>query len=92
LVDNFEQIHQSATHIKTNLYKVRIANSNKNRGKSAGYRIYYYAKIKLDIFLLCIYDKSEIATIDETILNQYIDEIEIKIGQDLKKDAPSNLF
>ncbi|MEA1955880.1 MAG: type II toxin-antitoxin system RelE/ParE family toxin [Campylobacterota bacterium] len=74
-VSDFETSHQLSTRIKTNLYKTRISNSNKNKGKSAGYRVYYYVKIEDTIYLLSIYDKSEISMIDEKILNKYIEEI-----------------
>ena len=74
-VDNFGSIHQQAISIKTDLYKVRLANTNKNKGKSAGYRIYYYVKIDKVVYLLTIYDKSEIQKIDEKILIKIIKDI-----------------
>ena len=37
LINDFESLHQSSTSIQKNLYKIRLANSNKNKGKSAGY-------------------------------------------------------
>ncbi len=72
---NFDDIHQEATSIKNNLYKVRLSNSNKNKGKSSGYRIYYYVKINETVYLLTIYDKSQIESINEISLNKYINEI-----------------
>ena len=72
---DFEMIHQEATGIKNNLYKVRLSNSNKNKGKRAGYRIYYYLKVNDTVYLLTIYDKSQIESINETTLNQYIEEL-----------------
>ena len=75
LVNNFDDLHLQATPIKTNLYKIRLANSNKNKGKRAGYRIYYYIKIETTVYLLTIYDKSEIQMIDETILVNLIKKI-----------------
>ena len=38
-VVDFDNIHKEATSIKNNLYKIRLSNSNKNKGKRAGYRI-----------------------------------------------------
>ena len=73
--DNFEILHTNATQIKSNLYKIRLANSSKNKGKSAGYRLYYYLKIGDTVYLLTIYDKSEIEMINENILNKFISEI-----------------
>ncbi len=75
---NFNTIHQEAASIKNNLYKVRLSNSNKNKGKRAGYRIYYYLKIDDTVYLLTIYDKSQIESINENILNQYIEELSKK--------------
>jgi mRNA-degrading endonuclease RelE of RelBE toxin-antitoxin system len=49
-IDNFEAHHSTATSIKNNLFKVRLTNSDKNKGKSAGYRIYYYLKVKESIY------------------------------------------
>lgn len=72
---NFNDIHQEAISIKNNLFKIRLLNSNKNKGKSAGYRVYYYLKLNDTVYLLTIYDKSQIESINETALNRYIDEI-----------------
>ena len=72
---NFNNIHQTATNIKTNLYKIRINNSNKNRGKRAGYRIYYYVKVEDTVYLLTIYDKSEKESVNENILDKFISEL-----------------
>ena len=35
-VVDFDTIHKEATSIKNNLYKVRLSNSIKNKGKRAG--------------------------------------------------------
>jgi len=71
-IRNFDSIDQQAILIYENLYKVRLVNSNKNRGKSSGYRIYYYVKHKENIYFVTIYDKSEITMIDESILIKII--------------------
>ena len=75
LVDDFDDIHRQATPIKSNIYKVRLSNSDKNRGKSAGYRVYYYLKIEDVVYLSTIYDKSEIQMIDESIVFDAINDI-----------------
>ena len=74
-VVDFDTIHKEATSIKNNLYKVRLSNSNKNKGKRAGYRIYYYLQINDTVYLLIIYDKLQIESINENTLNQYIEEL-----------------
>ena len=40
-------------------YKVRIANSSTNVGKSNGYRILYYVAVEEKIYLLTIYSKKD---------------------------------
>ncbi len=74
-LSNFETLHLQATSIKKNLFKVRIANTNKNKGKSAGYRVYYYIQLEETTYLLTIYDKSEVEMINEDLLIELIEEI-----------------
>jgi len=76
LLSDFETLHQQSISIQKNLYKIRLANSNKNKGKSAGYRIYYYVQVEEITYLLTIYDKSEVEMIDENLLNELIEELE----------------
>lgn len=55
-----------------NCYKIRMAISSKNKGKSGGARVITCVKIVDDaIHLLTIYDKSEI----ESISDDYLDEL-----------------
>lgn len=75
-IENFEDYHSTATSIKNSLFKVRLSNSNKNKGKSAGYRIYYYIKIRESVYLLTIYDKSQIESVDENVLIDLIKEFD----------------
>jgi mRNA-degrading endonuclease RelE of RelBE toxin-antitoxin system len=76
LLREFDDYHQNAIEIKINLYKTRLANSSKNRGKRAGFRIYYYIKIKQTVYMLTVYDKSEVEMIDEELLHDLISKIE----------------
>ena len=41
------------------VYKVRIANSSINVGKSSGYRLLYYVAIADEIYLVSIYSKKD---------------------------------
>lgn len=65
----FEQIStldELGIHLGNNVYKARIANSDKNSGKSGGYRLISYLKIiNNEIYLLFIYDKSDFENIKE---------------------------
>jgi len=61
--------------LKSNVFKVRVANSDKNKGKSAGYRLISYLHIiNNELHLLYIYDKSRLVNLSE----KEIDEIVIK--------------
>ena len=73
---HFEAVHQQSTTIKKNLYKIRLKNSNKNRGKRSGYRVYYYMKLEEIVYLLTIYDKSKIEMIDESLFIDIISDLE----------------
>ncbi|MBD2135427.1 hypothetical protein H6F47_24145 [Sphaerospermopsis sp. FACHB-1094] len=43
---------------KSNVFKVRVKNSNIQKGKSAGYRIIYQVESPTSVLLLTIYSKS----------------------------------
>ncbi len=59
--------------LKSNIYKVRIANSDKNKGKSAGYRLISYLKIvNNELHLLYIYDKSSLENLTEKEIDTLI--------------------
>jgi len=56
--------------LKNKVYKVRIANTDKNKGKSAGYRLISYVKvIENELHLIYIYDKSGLENISEKELD-----------------------
>ena len=71
-VEHFQAEHQHSKVIKKNVFKARIANSDKHKGKRAGYRTYYYKMIDDEVIFLVIYDKSEHEAIDETLLDDLI--------------------
>jgi len=72
-LDNIKTIDDLGVELKSNVYKVRIANSNKNRGKSSGYRLISYLKIvDNDLHLLYIYDKSLIENLTEKEIDNII--------------------
>ena len=59
--------------LKSNIFKVRIKNSDKNKGKSAGYRlISYLTVINNELHLLYIYDKSSLANVTEKEIDELI--------------------
>jgi mRNA-degrading endonuclease RelE of RelBE toxin-antitoxin system len=58
------------------IYKVRVRNSNANRGKSGGYRLIYYVKTSDRVILVTIYSKSEQEDIDRSEIEDIIAEFE----------------
>lgn len=66
-------------NLGADLYKIRLANKDKVKGKSAGYRIISYLVEEKDlgftIYLVKIYDKSEESTITKAVLLKLIKSI-----------------
>lgn len=59
-----------------NAYKVRVAVKSKGKGKSGGVRVItYLVTEEEEIYLLTIYDKSEMENIDNKTLKEMIKEI-----------------
>jgi mRNA-degrading endonuclease RelE of RelBE toxin-antitoxin system len=57
---------QSGESIGNNCYKIRMSISSKNKGKSGGARVITYVKfVNEEIFLVAIYDKSQLSAIAE---------------------------
>ena len=72
-LDNIASKQDLGVELKTNIYKTRIANSDKNKGKSAGYRlISYVAIVDNELQLLYIYDKSNLVNLTEKELDTII--------------------
>lgn len=76
-VDNFiDSIHirdDLGIELKSNIFKVRIKNSDKNKGKSAGYRlISYLAIVDNQLHLLYIYDKGKIENLTENEIDKLV--------------------
>ena len=60
------------------VFKVRLKNSNIQKGKSAGYRVIYYLKTEATIILITIYSKSDLSNIKNSVIEQIISEFEEK--------------
>ena len=79
-LDSIASEEDLGIELKSNIFKVRIANSDKNKGKSAGYRlITYLAIVKNELHLLYIYDKSKL----ENLTEKEIDDIVLKQVDDI---------
>ena len=58
--------------IEYTLFKVRLKNSDIQKGKSAGYRVVYYLETQAQIVLVTIYSKSDQASTEDAILRDAI--------------------
>lgn len=58
------------------VFKIRVKNSNIQKGKSGGYRLIYYLKTPQMIILLTIYSKSQQADIAAHDIEKIISEYE----------------
>ena len=58
------------------VYKVRVANSDTQRGKSGGYRVIYYLQRQDDVLLVTLYSKTEQSDIEANDIIQIIQEEE----------------
>ncbi|NCO74202.1 MAG: type II toxin-antitoxin system RelE/ParE family toxin [Cyanobacteria bacterium] len=56
------------------VYKVRVKNSNIQKGKSGGYRLIYLMESETSILLLTIYSKSQQEDITINQINAILDE------------------
>ncbi len=71
-----ETLGDRLSGIKYIVYKVRIKNSDIQKGKSGGYRLIYWLQINDDIVLLDIYTKSAEDDISITKIKQIIANFE----------------
>lgn len=78
LLEEYEQLlndlktnQNIGTDLGNGRYKIRLKNNANNKGKSAGYRVVTYTKIKDTVVLVYIYSKSN----EESVSSHKIDEI-----------------
>ena len=73
IITQLEQNYELGTSLGSNLYKVRMAIESKNKGTSAGARIiYFFLSENNEIYLIHIYDKSNIENIPKHILENLL--------------------
>lgn len=78
LLDTLEKNPTSATPIKDEIFKIRLKNSSSNRGKSSGYRIYYFYKNDMNaIVLLYMYSKNEESNLSTEKLDKIVSDCKI---------------
>lgn len=72
-IDTIKTTDNLGTDLGGGVYKVRIANSDKQTGKSSGYRLISYLKlIDNTLYLMYIYDKSDLDTVSEKQIDTLI--------------------
>ena len=77
LVDELKENASLGTTLGGNVYKIRLAISSKNKGKSGGARIITYVYLQAHIvYLLSIYDKADTENITDVELKYLIKEVE----------------
>ena len=74
--DSLSENPNQGTDLGNNTYKVRLAIESKNSGKSGGARIITYVITEQkEVYLVSIYDKSEISTIKDSDIKKLIKEV-----------------
>lgn len=71
-----ELIGDKIKGLKYNVFKVRLKNSNIQKGKSGGYRVIYYVKTEKAIILTTIYSKSDFSDVNNEIIENAISQYE----------------
>lgn len=80
LVNELKENHALGTSLGGNVYKIRLAVSSKNKGKSGGAKIISYVYQTAEtVFLLSIYDKADTENITDNELKNLIAEVESDI-------------
>jgi mRNA-degrading endonuclease RelE of RelBE toxin-antitoxin system len=62
--------------VKYQVFKVRLKNSDIQKGKSGGYRVIYYLKTETAFILVTIYSKSDFSDISNEIIENAIAQYE----------------
>lgn len=61
--------------------KVRIKNSDNQKGKSAGYRLIYWLELSTSLVMLDIYSKSDQADVEVIEIRQIINRFTLENGE-----------
>ena len=57
------------------VFKLRVKNSDNNKGKSGGYRVIYYLKTDTRVTLVTVYSKSDQSDVDNATLQRILNLI-----------------
>lgn len=73
LIDELKDEHKKGVFIGHNCFKIRLAIASKGKGKSGGARVITHVIVKDDtVYLLTIYDKSEIENLSDKEIMELI--------------------
>jgi len=74
VIDKLSENPSMGTPLGKNCYKIRVAIASKGKGKSGGARLITYVRIvNTTVYLMDIYDKSELTNISDKDLKMLID-------------------
>jgi hypothetical protein len=77
LVEELEKNPSTGDPIGKNCYKIRLAIASKGKGKSGGGRVITFVRVtKNTVYLIDIYDKSELSTITDKELKLLVSLLE----------------
>ena len=69
---------ETGTSLGNDVYKIRLAIKSKGKGKSGGGRVItYVVKDNKEVYLLTIYDKSELDSVDDKTLKTIIQSLDL---------------
>lgn len=72
-----EVIGDQVSGTEYTIFKVRIKNSDIQKGKSGGYRFIYYLKTSDQVVLVALYSKSDQGDISTDTVNQIVSNFEL---------------
>ncbi len=76
LFDSLQRTPEQGAALGKGCYKVRMSISSKRQGKSGGARAITFVKVtRKTVFLLALYDKSEVEAITATEIDAYLRQI-----------------
>lgn len=75
LVKSLKENPQQGEPLGKDCFKVRMAITSKQRGKSGGARVITCVKIVNEqVFIIAVYDKSELATLTDKVIEQRLSD------------------
>lgn len=77
VIEQLEQDPTTGTELGNNCYKIRLAITSKVKGKSGGARIITHVRVtNTTVYLLSIYDKSEMENIADNTIKERLKKLE----------------